>query len=371
MAGQENLEEGTRASVDSILAEFDGKKEVLEALCAKTKNLIEECLDDAQIRYQSVQARVKTRKKLRQKYIRPDKNYKRLDDITDLAGLRIITYYEDEVDLVAEVIRREFEIDPQNSVDRRSSEPDRFSYQAINYVVRHSGPRWASVEYKRFRGVCCEIQITSILRHAWAEIEHDWYDLEDAFPAQIKRRFARMAALLEVAESEFLELRKKRSEYQRSIAVQIEANVSGVPIDAVSLRSYIEQDALVAKIDQAIAVARGFSAVSAHAQAIDSALKITSRAGLKTVEDLRSSLTRYENAISEYVEQCRPYLLPPFAGTALPKGYCVYLLGVMLIGSAEGEDLSQAIQDAGAAFPNPEAMSVIAKRVMAKYTDAI
>lgn len=48
-----------KADVESVLAEFDGKQEVLAAFCAKTRSLIEACLQDAGIRYQSVQARVK------------------------------------------------------------------------------------------------------------------------------------------------------------------------------------------------------------------------------------------------------------------------------------------------------------------------
>jgi putative GTP pyrophosphokinase len=99
------MEQAPKADVKSVLAEFDAKEDMLAAFCARTKSLIEASLQDANIRYQSVQARVKTRKKLQDKYLDSTKDYKRLDDITDLAGLRIITYYEDEVDRVAEVIR--------------------------------------------------------------------------------------------------------------------------------------------------------------------------------------------------------------------------------------------------------------------------
>jgi ppGpp synthetase/RelA/SpoT-type nucleotidyltranferase len=366
MAGGEGPEETKRASVESVLSEFEGKKELLGMFCAKAKSLIEECLDDAKIRYQSVQARVKAKKKLRDKYSNPEKNYGRLDDITDLVGLRIITYYEDEVDLAAEVIRREFEIDLENSADRRNSEPDRFSYHAINYVCHHSAQRLGSVEYRRFSGLRCEIQITSILRHAWSEIEHDWYDLRDAFPAEIKRRFYRMAALLEVAESEFLELRKRRSDYQRSIAVRIEANVSGLALDSVSLRSLIEQDALVASIDQAVSVARGYPVAAAHDYATDIASKMAGRAGLKTIEDLRSSLKRYEQAIPEYVERCRPYLPNP-SGAVLPSGACVFFLSVMLVGLESELSLSQAFKEVGYEVPNPTALSAIARTVAGKY----
>jgi putative GTP pyrophosphokinase len=133
-----NPEDPMAQSVDAVLAEFDSKRDLLEMFCDKTKNLIVACLDDAPIRYQSIQARVKTRNKLRVKYTDPQKAYRQLSDITDLTGLRIITYYEDEVDAVAELIQREFDIDPKKSIDKRTVDPDRFGYHAINYVCKHS-----------------------------------------------------------------------------------------------------------------------------------------------------------------------------------------------------------------------------------------
>lgn len=198
-------------NVENVLEEFEARKDKLEAFCAKAKSLIEEALQDAGIKYQSVQSRVKSRKKLREKYVDPGKRYKRLDDVTDLAGLRVITYYEDDVDSAADVIRREFEVDPVRSIDKRKTEPDRFGYHAVNYICCHLKKRLVDVEYKKYAGIWCEIQITSILPHAWSEIEHEWYDLKQAYPDEIKRRFSRLMALFEIAESEFTALKRERS----------------------------------------------------------------------------------------------------------------------------------------------------------------
>jgi hypothetical protein len=83
----------------------------------------------------------------------PKKNYRQLDDITDQAGLRIITYYEDEVDLVAKAIKREFEIDSENSIDKREIDAEKFGYYALNCVCRYSDTRTRHVEYRDFGGV--------------------------------------------------------------------------------------------------------------------------------------------------------------------------------------------------------------------------
>src|ERR1700723_2210435 len=91
-------EEPKAADVDDVLVEFDRRAPALRSLCETTKDLIQEFLQNSYVPFQSVQARVKNRKKLREKYLDPDKGYKQLDEITDLAGLRVITYYPDEVD---------------------------------------------------------------------------------------------------------------------------------------------------------------------------------------------------------------------------------------------------------------------------------
>lgn len=176
-----------RQDVGAVVKEFTERRTTLELLCNKTKALIEQSLEDAGVRYQSVQARVKTPTKLADKYQDPTKDYKALDDITDQAGLRVITYYEDEVDKVAEIIRREFHVFQDKSIDKRKTEPDRFGYYALHFVCCHLERRTADVEYKRFRQSCFEIQVTPILQHAWAEIEHEWYDLtKTSFPRRYK-----------------------------------------------------------------------------------------------------------------------------------------------------------------------------------------
>ncbi len=58
-----------------------------------------------------------------------------------------------------------------------------------------------------------------------------------------------MAALLEIAESEFLSLRQLQSDYQQAVAVQVEANVPDLAVDAVSLRTFIETEPIVVELD--------------------------------------------------------------------------------------------------------------------------
>lgn len=122
MANADNPEKG-KTEVEAVLREFDGKHELLKDFCSTTKALIERLLGEELVRYQHVQSRVKARDKLKEKYLDAQKDYRRLDDITDQAALRVITYYEDEIDGVVEIIKREFEIDATKSIDKRETRP--------------------------------------------------------------------------------------------------------------------------------------------------------------------------------------------------------------------------------------------------------
>lgn len=70
-----------------------------------------------------------------EKLNRPGKAYQELGDVTDLVGLRIITYLPEDVDGVAQIIEDEFAIDRVNSIDKRlTSDPDRFGYASLHKV---------------------------------------------------------------------------------------------------------------------------------------------------------------------------------------------------------------------------------------------
>jgi hypothetical protein len=63
-------------------------------------------------------------------------------------------------------------------------------------------------KYKKFKNCKIEIQIRSILQHAWAEIEHDLgYKSQTATPYDARRGFSRLAGLLEITDIEFRKLR--------------------------------------------------------------------------------------------------------------------------------------------------------------------
>lgn len=329
----------TSESLKEVLKKFEIIRGTLDDCCVRTRELIEQCLAEENIRFQSIQARVKSVQKLEAKYTNPNKNYARLEDITDLAGIRIITYYSDEVDAVASVIEREFDVDKHNSHDRRSEDPSKFGYHAINLVCKHSKKRLKNVEYKRFQNIAFEIQITSILRHTWAEIEHDWYDMRDSTTFEIKRRFSRLDALLELAEAEFLDLRKKRDDLLKSVSVRMEANISETPIDLVSLSFICKHDALIAEIDKEIVKLRNGELVSdgldRYARYV---LEIIKHTKISSIAELLTSLKEYRFQVLEFVKKIEEISDRPKDGRAFQTGICLGYLGFLLIAKESGAE---------------------------------
>jgi len=178
----------------SIIDEYHQRRPTFLALADKAERLIKELIGAENARVHSVTTRVKSVESLEDKLVREPGKYDCLERITDICGARIITYFEDDVDSVASVIEREFLIDRANSTDKRAAlDVDRFGYASVHYVVHLDQRREILSEYARFAGMSFEVQIRSILQHAWAEIEHDLqYKSKESIPRELRRRFARL-----------------------------------------------------------------------------------------------------------------------------------------------------------------------------------
>ncbi|MGE6244455.1 GTP pyrophosphokinase [Psychrobacter proteolyticus] len=229
--------------MSAILKEYDDSKILLENLDRTLLNLINSLLEQKNIRVHQVQTRVKDRDSLKNKIIRKNDKYESLSDITDIVGVRIITYFDDEVDQIATMIEEEFFIDQDNSVDKREVDNDKFGYRSLHYVANLKKDRINLLEYSSYGEQKFEFQIRTILQHSWAEIEHDLgYKGEFEIPSTAKRTFYRVAALLEQADIEFVKLKSTIAEYETSLSQDIKTNPSQIEINKASLTSFMSQN---------------------------------------------------------------------------------------------------------------------------------
>ena len=97
------------------------------------------------------------------------------NEIKDLAGVRLIFYTETDVDrfLSSRLVPELLEVDVKETKVHHPTGGNDPRYKAFHYVVSLGKKQEALPEYEKFKGMRCEIQIQTVLNHAWAETYHD------------------------------------------------------------------------------------------------------------------------------------------------------------------------------------------------------
>ncbi len=206
--------------VETLLDEFDENKETLEAMKDFVLSYLRKLIcDDNKIFVAGIEGRVKTRDSLEGKLLLKGHKYKNIFDITDLFGARIITFYEDQVDFIATLIEKSFDIDYENSIDKRKMyEVDRFGYMSLHYICRIPKTLYTDERYEKLNEFRFEVQMRTSLQHVWATIFHDTgYKSDVEVPKEYIRRLARLEGMLEIADDEFLVIRNEIDLYRRKI----------------------------------------------------------------------------------------------------------------------------------------------------------
>ena len=85
-------------------------------------------------------------------------------------------------------------------------------------VVKFTDERCKLVEYQKYQDIRFEIQLRTVLQHAWAEVEHGLgYKSYYEPPMDIKRKLNRLAGTLEILDEEFEAIRYEITLYNQSM----------------------------------------------------------------------------------------------------------------------------------------------------------
>ena len=304
----------------------------------KIEVLLRELLIQNGINFHKIESRIKEPTKLDEKIIRKNDKYNELNDITDLVGLRVITFFEDEVDNVAKIIKTEFVIDPENSIDKRKLDSDRFGYMSLHYVVSLTEERKGLTEYRRFKDIKIEIQIRSILQHAWAEIEHDiGYKGELTIPVVLKRNFYRVAALLETADIEFVKIRTEQKKYEDSVGEVIKNNPEDVEINSSSLKSYIVSSPILKEIDKQMASQVGWM-LKDETTHVESLVEKFYFLKVRSIKELDTLLKLHQKIVIEF---CKKWVGDRKERGAVLRGISLFYLAYILVGKTNDAKLGE------------------------------
>ncbi len=234
---------------EAILQEYRDALPQCKTVAKEVYNTLKSTFDQAGLLVAAIEYRVKAEDSLAGKLELKGGKYKSLADITDIIGLRVITFYTDDVDKVASAVERLFTVDWDNSVDKRKiHEIDSFGYLSLHYICSKEGFPY------RF-----EIQMRTVLQHAWANMNHDTgYKSGVEIPKVYLRNLSRLAGMLELVDEQFSLIRSELTDYRRRVrALVASGNLDDAPLDGDTFRSFLDLkpfDALnkrIASVNQA------------------------------------------------------------------------------------------------------------------------
>ncbi len=216
----------------AILQEYEDNLPRFREVEAQVRDTLRRTLQEAGLAVAAIESRVKGYDSLAGKLELKGHKYKSLANLTDILGLRVITFYIDDVDKVASAVERLFTIDWENSVDKRKiHEIDSFGYLSLHYIC--------SIPDFPYR---FEIQMRTLLQHAWANMDHDTgYKSGVEIPKRYLRNMSRLAGMLELVDDEFSKIRIELTDYRRRVQALVRSgNLDEVPIDGDTFRSYLD-----------------------------------------------------------------------------------------------------------------------------------
>ena len=146
--------------------------------------------------------------------------YEIKDYITDLVGLRVICLYEPDIKEIRSVLMDNFElVDSTDRLSRLDTNEDIFGYKSLHLDMTLKRPRADLPEYSPFGALQFEVQIRTVVQDAWATLDHK-IEYKKSIPRGLKRRISVLAALFELADQEFLNIRNDTATLAKLAAEQ-------------------------------------------------------------------------------------------------------------------------------------------------------
>jgi putative GTP pyrophosphokinase len=199
---------------EELRREYDLKYGLYEKLGLLLEARINLVLREKEITYDYVQMRIKRFVSFFEKIDRHEKWKKPFEENEDFCGLRIIHLFDDDLILIKNILKEEFDVFREHSpTEKRPLTEKEFTYRSYHAFVKLKGK--LAQENAELTGLFAEVQVRTICMHTWAAIEHKLnYKQQKSLPPHFRpimnRKFSQMSAVLEIADEFFVSLRNEK-----------------------------------------------------------------------------------------------------------------------------------------------------------------
>lgn len=209
----------TQIDIPKIAKTFGEVSKKYEKLGYNISQALELLLKENNIPYLSISYRTKNSDSFIGKIQR--KNYSDpFNEIEDICGLRIICYYQSDIEKIKQIVRKEFDHTfDENKIENLDF--DQFGYRSHHFIIKIKKNWLNTPNYRGLENLKAELQIRTVLMHAWAEIEHKLaYKSEAQIPKDFRRKLSRISAKLEESDEQFEEI-KNQIETNKSNLIEL------------------------------------------------------------------------------------------------------------------------------------------------------
>jgi putative GTP pyrophosphokinase len=246
-----------------------------------SSKLLRDLIDTAKIEYLSIDERTKDINSIIDKISR--KGYTDFDtELTDITGVRVVTFLESQVEQISSLIRDTFEIDQSNSLDRsKILGSDKVGYRSAHFVCTLGEHRKVLAEYRGISTLKFEIQIRTVLQHAWAELAHDRsFKFRSGLPQAITRKINLFSGMLELVDSGFDSVSREIDAYVEEINHSNLNDIAEAVVDRVNLSKVIDDISKLYQLN--VRLIRGYGDID------EDVIRELNSFGISKITELRS-----------------------------------------------------------------------------------
>jgi len=210
-------------------------------LCDEVTARLKEKLEENNVLYNDISYRAKEIDSFKDKCYKT-KYSSPMNEIYDMAGVRVTTYTTAEVKKIKAIIEATFIVDVEHCSDKSETiEVDRFGYISVHYIAEFKEDSKVTA-FDLYKGMKFEIQVRTLLQHAWSEVEHDRnYKFNGVLPKDLKRRFYRLAGILELVDDEFESLAIDVEKYKHDVEGKEDKKELEVLLSHKAISTYFSQ----------------------------------------------------------------------------------------------------------------------------------